>query len=510
MAQFQPPVQVGAIYELDIAGLSHEGDGVGRYQGFTVFVKGALPNERVLARITDVQKRFAHATMENLIEPSKDRIQPICEVYDQCGGCQLQHLSYQGQLAYKEQHVKDVLQRIGHLDLDSIRIHPIIGMKQPWRYRNKAQAPVAQQSVSTSNVEYISQEIETGNSLSKIRNIAEKSETMSKLSKSAEERDIHSNQNDDGLVAGFYAANSHQVVDIDKCHIQHQSNEEIIRSVKGILRELQIPAYNRSKRTGIVQHIIAKVAFATGDTMIVLVTKTKELPKQKAFIDLVRQRIPHTVSIMLNYHPEHTSKVMGKQSFCIWGKEEIYDQIGDIRFAISADSFYQVNPVQTQVLYGKALEYAELTGSEIVIDAYCGVGTISLFLAKSIKHVYGIEIIDQAIQDARKNAKMNQIENTTFITGKAEVEIPKLYRSGVAADVIVVDPPRKGCDEKLLATIAEMKPKRVVYVSCDPSTLARDLRYLEDHGYKTMEVQPVDMFPHTAHVEAISSIVLKK
>jgi 23S rRNA (uracil1939-C5)-methyltransferase len=472
MSRTHVPVQLGNTYELVITGLSHEGHGVGRHAGFAVFVPGALAGETVRVRIRDVQKRFATAELVEILEPSTERVAPVCPVYEACGGCQLQHLSYSGQLAFKEQHVRDVLQRIGHLDLNRVRVHPILGMKDPWRYRNKAQVPVGPTR----------------------RSVVE-------VSKLHEEAGLAS-----GLIAGFYERGTHEIVDVPGCHIQDPANEAIILEVRDILRELRIPAYDRWEDRGCIRHIIAKVSANTGQTMIVLVTRSRELPNKDRLIRMIRERISHVASIMQNIQPEPGSKVMGSETLCLWGATEIYDQIGSIRFAISAESFYQVNPVQTEVLYAKALEYADLKGNETVIDAYCGVGTISLFLAKSARHVYGIEIVKDAVRDAQKNAELNGITNATFLVGKAEVEIPRLYREGIKADVIVVDPPRKGCDEALLATIVKMRPKRVVYVSCNPSTLARDLRYLEDHGYQTAEVQPVDLFPHTAHVECCALI----
>jgi 23S rRNA (uracil1939-C5)-methyltransferase len=452
------PVKQNQIIELDIHGMSHEGEGVGKYEGFTVFVPGALTGEQVRVQIIKVHKSFAVSRLLEVVTPSDVRTAPLCSIYHQCGGCHLQHVSYEAQLVHKRQIVVDALERIGKLS--HVAVHPTLGMKEPWKYRNKSQVPVS---------------LVNGR-----------------------------------VVAGFYAPRTHEIIDMEGCPIQHPYADDILQTVKQAIAELGIVPYDEIGHKGLIRHIVSRIGFFTGDTMVVLVTNGRQLPKKERLIERLRREIPHLVSIVQNINTAKTNVIFGPESITLWGKDAITDYIGDIQFEISPRSFFQVNPVQTRVLYEKALEYAQLTGGEEVIDAYCGIGTISLFLAKKAKHVYGVEVIPEAIEDAKKNASLNGISNVNFIVGKAEEVIPTLYKEkGVSADVVVVDPPRKGCDEALLQTIANMRPERVVYVSCNPSTLARDLRYLEDHGYQTLEVQPVDMFPQTYHVEAVASVVRK-
>ncbi|KEO81786.1 23S rRNA (uracil(1939)-C(5))-methyltransferase RlmD [Tumebacillus flagellatus] len=453
--KFPVPIEKNNYYEIDITGLGHEGEGVGKVEGFTVFVPRALPGERVKAKITKVQKTYGYGRLIETLVATPDRQEPPCPIYHRCGGCQLQHLSYEAQLRHKRQTVVDALTRIGKLE--GVKVHETLGMEEPWLYRNKAQVPLG--------------------------------------------------EIDGRLAVGFYAPRTHEIIEMQGCPIQHPYNDEIVHTTKQILQELGIKHYDEQTHTGLVRHIIGRVGFHTGETMVVLVTNGRKIPKAELLVEKIRERIPHVVSIIQNVNTQQTNVIFGRETVTLWGNDTITDTIGDIKFDISARSFFQVNPVQTEVLYGKTLEYAQLTGTETVIDAYCGIGTISLFLAKKAKDVYGVEVVPEAIEDAKKNAALNGLENAHFEVGGAEVVIPRWHEEGVKVDVIVVDPPRKGCEEELLATIAEMKPERVVYVSCNPSTLARDLRYLEDHGFKTVEVQPVDMFPHTFHVECVSLLV---
>uniref|UniRef100_UPI000839CBB4 23S rRNA (uracil(1939)-C(5))-methyltransferase RlmD n=1 Tax=Paenibacillus phocaensis TaxID=1776378 RepID=UPI000839CBB4 len=335
----------------------------------------------------------------------------------------------------------------------AVVVRPTLGMAEPWRYRNKAQVPIG--------------------------------------------------VTDGALVGGFYARGSHRIVDMETCLIQHEHNDDVVSRVKAIGRQLGVTAYNEETGRGLLRHVVVKKAFRTGEMMLVLVTNGREIPHADAWIGLIREQIPQVVSICQNVNTKQTNVIFGDETRVLWGRDVIYDYIGEVQFAISARSFYQVNPVQTEVLYGKTVEYAGLTGQETVIDAYCGIGTISLFLAQHAKRVYGVEIVKEAIEDARVNAELNGMNHVTFEVGASEDVIPAWKEQGIEADVIVVDPPRKGCDPRLLDTILEMKPERVVYVSCNPATLARDLRILEDGGYRTVEVTPVDMFPHTVHVETI-------
>ncbi|MDY7992927.1 23S rRNA (uracil(1939)-C(5))-methyltransferase RlmD [Paenibacillus polymyxa] len=496
------PVQKNDEAVIDIIGMNHDGEGVGRVEGFTLFVPGALPGEKVRVKVLKTKKQYGYAKLLDIAQASSDRIAAPCAIYDQCGGCQIQHMSYEAQLSWKRQHVVDVLERIGKLSVatepseharvlaasadtdgeadtvttsdsamnadgnaDSMSrvhgvvVHPTLGMSEPWRYRNKAQVPIG--------------------------------------------------VTEGGLVGGFYARGSHRIVDMNTCLIQDERNDEVIARVKEIGRMLGISAYNEETGRGLLRHVVVKTAFRTGEMMLVLVTNGRDIPHADAWIGSIREHIPHVASICQNVNTKRTNVIFGDETRVLWGRDVIYDYIGNVQFAISARSFYQVNPIQTEVLYSKTVEYAGLTGKETVIDAYCGIGTISLFLAQHADQVYGVEIVKEAIDDARSNALLNEMRNVKFEVGASEDVIPAWKEQGITADVIVVDPPRKGCDPRLLDTILEMKPERVVYVSCNPSTLARDLRLLEDGGYSTVEVQPVDMFPHTVHVECCSLLVRK-
>lgn len=484
-AELGLPVAKNEETVIEIIGMNHDGEGVGRAEGYTLFVAGALPGEKVRVKVLKTKKQYGYAKLLEIITASKDRVAAPCPIYDQCGGCQLQHMSYEGQLEWKRQIVVDNLTRIGKLNVaevlshpqvdnssanmedthsagdkpvyEGIQVHKTLGMQEPWRYRNKAQVPMG--------------------------------------------------EIDGGLIGGFYAKGSHRIVDMERCMIQHEHNDEVVEQVKQIGRSVGIRAYNEETGKGLLRHVVVKKAFRTGEIMLVLVTNGDSIPHVEAWIDGIREQIPQVTSICQNVNTKKTNVIFGDVTRVLWGSEVIYDYIGDIKFAISARSFYQVNPVQTEVLYGKTVEYAELTGKETVIDAYCGIGTISLFLAQHAEHVYGVEIVKEAIDDAKKNADLNEITNATFEAGPSEDVIPQWKEQGITPDVIVVDPPRKGCDPRLLDTILEMRPERVVYVSCNPSTLARDLRVLEDGGFKTVEVTPVDMFPHTVHVESVAVLV---
>ncbi|URJ61180.1 23S rRNA (uracil(1939)-C(5))-methyltransferase RlmD [Paenibacillus polymyxa] len=478
------PVQKNDEAVIDIIGMNHDGEGVGRVEGFTLFVPGALPGEKVRVKVLKTKKQYGYAKLLDIAQASPDRIAAPCAIYDQCGGCQIQHMSYEAQLSWKRQHVVDVLERIGKLSVatessehtevladsadgnadsmsrvQGVVVHPTLGMSEPWRYRNKAQVPIG--------------------------------------------------VTEGGLVGGFYARGSHRIVDMNTCLIQDERNDEVVARVKEIGRMLGISAYNEETGRGLLRHVVVKTAFRTGEMMLVLVTNGRDIQHADAWIGSIREHIPHVVSICQNVNTKRTNVIFGDETRVLWGRDVIYDYIGNVQFAISARSFYQVNPVQTEVLYSKTVEYAGLTGKETVIDAYCGIGTISLFLAQHADQVYGVEIVKEAIDDARSNALLNEMRNVKFEVGASEDVIPAWKEQGITADVIVVDPPRKGCDPRLLDTILEMKPERVVYVSCNPSTLARDLRILEDGGYSTVEVQPVDMFPHTVHVECVVVIYLK-
>lgn len=485
------PVNKNDEVMLDIIGMTHEGEGVGRVEGYTLFVHGALPGEKVRAKVLHTKKQYGYAKLLNLVEASSARIAAPCEIYEECGGCQLQHMEYSAQLAWKRQLVVDNLERIGKLRVasvasgstdgnadgtvdgvaggvdggadgaaahsDGILVRPTLGMDEPWRYRNKAQVPIG--------------------------------------------------MSEGRLISGFYARGSHRIIDMKTCLIQHEDNDDVLQKVRHIGRELGISVYDEETGRGLLRHVVVKKAFRTGQIMLVLVTNGRDIPHLDAWIGSIREELPLVTSICQNVNTKQTNVIFGDETCVLWGSDVIYDYIGDVQFAISARSFYQVNPPQTEVLYGKTVEYAGLTGNETVIDAYCGIGTISLFLAQHAAKVYGVEIVPEAIEDARGNAKLNEMKNVVFEVGASEDVIPAWKEQGVTPDVIVVDPPRKGCDPRLLETILQMQPERVVYVSCNPSTLARDLRVLEDGGYKTVEVTPVDMFPWTVHVESVALLV---
>ncbi|WP_433956944.1 23S rRNA (uracil(1939)-C(5))-methyltransferase RlmD [Cytobacillus horneckiae] len=450
------PVNKNDYIDVEFEDLTHEGAGVAKVDGYPLFVPNALPGEKAKIKVVKANKGYGFARLIETYEESPYRVKPLCPIYKECGGCQLQHLSYEGQLLAKEKQVREVLTRIGKLE--DVKVHPTLGMQDPWRYRNKSQVPIG--------------------------------------------------EHEGGLIGGFYQQRTHQIIDMKACLIQQEKNDEVIQKVKEICSRHGVRAYDEGRHKGDLRHIMARYGLVTGEVMIVLVTRTKDLTNKNKIIEEITAEISGVKSIVHNINSKKTNVIMGDETRVLWGEEVIYDYIGAIKFAISARSFYQVNPDQTKVLYEKALEYANLTGEEDVIDAYCGIGTISLFLAQKAKKVFGVEIVPEAIEDAKRNADLNDIRNTDFAVGKAEEVIPKWYEEGNSADVLVVDPPRKGCDEALLQTIIDMKPKKVVYVSCNPGTLARDLRVLEDGGYKTVEVQPVDMFPQTVHVEAVAHLAL--
>ena len=450
------PIKKNDRTNIYIEDLTHDGNGVGKINGYPLFVQGALPGETVGVHVLKTLKNYGFAKVIDLIEKSPDRVDAPCVYFDKCGGCQLQHLSYEGQLKWKQKMVENVMKRLGKIDAPVLSVK---GMEEPWHYRNKSQIPFAQNEAGQA-------------------------------------------------VAGFYKTKSHAIVDMERCLIQTGEADMMMADLKGELAALGIRPYDEKSHQGMLRHVVVRKGRATGEVMIVLVTKAKKFSQKEAAVAKIRELVPNVTSIVQNINGEKTNVIFGDETVTLWGKDTIEDTIGNVRFEISARSFYQVNPLQTEVLYKQALDYAQVEGNERVIDAYCGIGSISLFLAQKAGHVMGVEIVPQAIEDAKRNAELNGFTNTYFEAGPAEEVIPRWYKEGKEADVLVVDPPRKGCDEALLNTIIEQKPKRVVYVSCNPATLARDLRILEDGGYKTQEVQPVDMFPHTTHCEAVAWLEL--
>lgn len=440
-------------YQLEITDMGSEGEGIGKIDGFPIFVENAVKGDIAEVRIVKVKKSYAYGKVMSLIKASDKRAEKLCEHYPRCGGCNLQHLSYLAQLEFKRDKVKNCLERIG--GFKDIKVNDTLGMESFVNYRNKAQFPVG--------------------------------------------------MIDGKAVIGFYAKRSHNIINSDYCYIQNKVNEKIVACFREFIEKYNIKPYDEISHKGILRHIITRVGEKTGEIMVVAVINGDRLEHSEELVKMLRACDENIVSISLNINKEKTNVILGKKIKVIWGKEVITDYIGKLKFEISPLSFYQVNPKQTEVLYGKALEFARLEdGTQTVIDAYCGIGTISLFLAQKAKKVYGVEIVPEAINDAKKNAEINEIKNAEFLVGKSEEVIPQLYEEkGVKAEVIVVDPPRKGCDEKLLEVIVQMKPERVVYVSCDPATLARDLRFLAENGFAVEEVQPVDMFCMSSHVETV-------
>ena len=457
-------MQKNEIVKVKIEDIGVGGEGIGKVDGYTLFIKDAIIGDVVEAKVMKAKKNYGYARLMNVLTPSKDRVEePVCPMARKCGGCQIQEMKYLAQLAFKEAKVRGNLERIGEVPtelLDKV-MQPIVGMEEPFHYRNKAQFPVG--------------------------------------------RDKNGN-----IVIGFYAGRTHSIIDSDTCAIGAEVNDQILPIIRAFLTEYNISTYNETTGQGLVRHILTRVGFTTGEVMVCLIVNGKKLPHADELISRLT-KISGMTSICLNINTEKTNKILGPTCKTLWGSPYITDYIGNVKYQISPLSFYQVNPVQTKVLYEKALEYADLNGEETVWDMYCGIGTISLFLAQKAKQVYGVEIVPQAILDARKNAELNDIHNVEFFIGKAEEVVPAIYEKGgdgSHADVVVVDPPRKGCDKVLLDTLIRMNPKRLVYVSCDPATLARDIAILTPAGYHLEKVAVVDQFGHTGHVE--TCVLLEK
>ena len=461
-------MQKNELVKVKIEDIGVGGEGIGKVDGYTLFIKDAIIGDVVEAKVMKAKKNYGYARLMNVLTPSKDRIEEVvCPMARKCGGCQIQEMKYPAQLAFKESKVRGNLERIGEVPgelLDQI-MHPVVGMDeegmQPFRYRNKAQFPIG-------------------------------------------------TDKDGKVTAGFYAGRTHSIIGNTDCVLGVEVNEEILNCILDFMEEFEIPAYDEVKHKGLVRHVLLRYGFKTDEIMVCLVINGKTIPHCHDLVGRLRQ-IPGMTSITLSSNTAKTNVIMGDTIRLLWGQEFITDYIGEIKYQISPLSFYQVNPVQTEKLYGLALDYAGLTGNETVWDLYCGIGTISLFLAKKAKQVYGVEIVPQAIDDARNNAKINDITNAEFYVGKAEEVLPEYYKEyekthngeTAHADVIVVDPPRKGCEESLLQTIVDMQPEKVVYVSCDSATLARDVKFLRANGYELKDVTPVDQFPHTVHVETV-------
>ncbi len=435
------------IFEIEITGTTDEGDGVGRAEGMAVFVPYALVGETVRVIIVKVMKSFAYGKLMEVVKPSPHRIKAECEYFYKCGGCRFWNVEYQKELEFKRQHVEDCISRIGKIKID---VPETLGCHSCKGYRNKGQFPVTS----------------------------------------------------DGI--GIYAQHSHRVIDVDRCIIQGEENPQVLMAVRDWMAECGIEAYNEEKHSGCVRHIYTRC----GDSgvMVCIVTRTESIPCRERLVEILRERVDRLSGVIHNFNEKRTNVVLGKRFRTLWGEDYLIDSIGHCKFKLSPLSFYQVNNAQTKVLYDKVAEFAELSECEVVWDLYCGIGTIGQYLANKARKIVGIEVVPQAIENAKENAKLNNIENAEYFCGTAEEVAPKL--KGERPDVVILDPPRKGCEESLLKTVAKTKAKRIVYVSCKPSTLARDLRILENLGYKTVKVQPVDLFARTHHVESIALLTL--
>ncbi|QVY62337.1 23S rRNA (uracil(1939)-C(5))-methyltransferase RlmD [Cytobacillus gottheilii] len=451
-------LKLGQTFPLTIKRLGINGEGVGYFKKQVVFVPGALPGEEVVVEATKVHPKFSEGKIKKVRKKSQHRVVPPCPVYDQCGGCQLQHLEYTQQLKEKRDIVIQSLERHSRLKVEDLNIKQTIGMDNPWSYRNKSSFQVGTQNGK--------------------------------------------------VLAGLYGLNSHKLINIEQCAVQHPQTNAAVETVKQVLQDLQIPIYHEKTRKGIVRTIVARVGIQTGELQIVLITAKKELPKKALIIEKIKSRLPEVKSIIQNINGQKTSLIFGEETFNLDGSDFIQETLGDLQFELSARTFFQLNPEQTVKLYDEVKKAAALTGKEKVADAYCGVGTIGLWVADGASEIRGMDIIPESIQDAKKNAKRHGIKHAKYVTGKAEELLPKWVKEGWKPDVIIVDPPRTGLDRALIQTILTVKPKKVVYVSCNPSTLAKDIDVLSKK-YKIEMIQPVDMFPQTSHVEVVTELKLK-
>ena len=453
-------IRKNEIYKTEIIDLSSDGQGIGKVDNFTVFIEKTIPGDIVEIKILKTNKTYGYGKLIKIITSSVNRTTAKCEVFDKCGGCSLQYMDYETQLKHKKKIVADCLERIGGFKNINNIIDQTIGMDNPYNYRNKAQFPV-------------------------------------------KENPLHNS-----IDIGFFSKRSHDIINLESCNISHQINDKIINIFKNFINKNieKFPSYDEITHTGLIRHVFTRVGFFTGEIMVCIIINGDYFPNCKELIAEL-SKINGMTSIMININKNKTNVIFGDKNINLWGQEYITDYINDKKFIISVNSFYQINPVQTQKLYNKVIEFAEVNENDICIDAYCGIGTISVIIAPYIKKVYGIEIIPQAVNDAIENAKINDIKNVEFITGKSEEIIPDLIKSGEKIDLLIVDPPRKGCDIKLIDCIINSKIKKLIYISCDPATLSRDLKLLTQEAYELKKVQPVDMFPHTMHVETVALLI---
>lgn len=445
-------LQKNEVREGKVIDLTHEGHGVVKLDRYPIFIPNALIDETIEYKVIKVKKNFAIGKLLDIKVQSNQRVEPPCVYYYKCGGCQLQHLSYQAQLAMKKEQVINLFHR--KANFENTIIHDTIGMETPWRYRNKSQIPVGK------------------------------------------------NEYNDAIM-GFYRQRSHQIIDMDECLIQDTKHQDVMNHVKQWFNELNVSIYDERKKAGLMRHVVIRTGHYTGDLMVIFVTNGKKFKQSDIMTQKLIEAFPNIKSVKHNINNTHSNVIMGDVSHTLYGVDQIEDTLSDITFKISDQSFYQINSTQTEKLYQRAIEYADLQGEETVLDTYCGIGTIGLYMAPKAKHVYGVEVVPEAIEDAKKNATINQFENTTFVCGKAEEVILKWKAQGIKPDVVMVDPPRKGCDESFLDTLLELNPRRIVYISCNPSTQQRDAQHLATQ-YELTQITPVDMFPHTTHVETVA------
>ncbi|MEB6243690.1 23S rRNA (uracil(1939)-C(5))-methyltransferase RlmD [Staphylococcus gallinarum] len=445
-------LQKNEVREGKVIDLTHEGHGVVKLDRYPIFIPNALIDETIEYKVIKVKKNFAIGKLLDIKVQSNQRVEPPCVYYYKCGGCQLQHLSYQAQLAMKKEQVINLFHR--KANFENTIIHDTIGMETPWRYRNKSQIPVGK------------------------------------------------NEDNDAIM-GFYRQRSHQIIDMDECLIQDTKHQDVMNHVKQWFNELNVSIYDERKKAGLMRHVVIRTGHYTGDLMVIFVTNGKKFKQSDIMTQKLIEAFPNIKSVKHNINNTHSNVIMGDVSHTLYGVDQIEDSLSDITFKISDQSFYQINSTQTEKLYQRAIEYADLQGEETVLDTYCGIGTIGLYMAPKAKHVYGVEVVPEAIEDAKKNATINQFENTTFVCGKAEEVILKWKAQGIKPDVVMVDPPRKGCDESFLDTLLELNPRRIVYISCNPSTQQRDAQHLATQ-YELTQITPVDMFPHTTHVETVA------